>query len=252
MQKNYDLYKRKIAYWYLLLIPLIIWGFYKTYFSVLFQSRATVIHIHFALMMIWAAMLITQPMLIRYKKLALHRTIGRTSYVIMPLLLITGFFMIRFSYYNTLNVLNSQAEPKLGPGEVLQQAADFVTITFVYLIWLGFFYFRAIINRRKTPVHARYMVAASLTMLGPTVDRIWVFSFGVVKFFGVIPVEYFAYLCQDLILASLLIMDYKKGKPTRTLWICLLVYMVGQLLYYFVQQKPFWQAFVSFVMQPAP
>lgn len=255
MQKTYDLYKRGIAYWFLLLVPLIGWGFYQSYFSVLFTPRASIIHIHFALMMVWAAMLITQPLLIRYKRLGVHRTIGKLSYVVMPLLLLTGFFLIRFVYYRDLNSLSlpaSQERSQLSPVELSQRVADNVRIIIFYLFWLGFFYFRAILNRRTTSIHARYMVAASLTMIGPTVDRIWFFSFGIENFFGVIPIEYFSFLLEDLILAGLLFYDYKKGKPTKTLWICLLVYLVGQVLYFLAKGNAFWEAFVSFIMQPAP
>ena len=106
MQETSDLYKRAIAYWFLLLIPLIAWGFYHTYFSVFFQPHPSIIHLHFALMMMLATMFIVQPLLIRYKKLALHRMIGKISYVVVPLLLITGFFLIRFVYYRDLNGLN--------------------------------------------------------------------------------------------------------------------------------------------------
>ncbi|HET9746125.1 MAG TPA: hypothetical protein VFP97_10445 [Chitinophagaceae bacterium] len=252
MQKTYDLYKRGIAYWYLLLIPLIGWGFYQTYFASLFAPRPSVIHIHFALMMMWAAMLITQPLLIRYKKLVIHRTIGKISYVVMPLLLITGFLLARFVYYRELNSLNLEVrEHQLSSSVALQKAADSVRIILFYLFWLGFFYFNAVLSRRTTSVHARYMVAASLTMIGPTLERILFFSFGMDSFFGRIPIEVLSYLLQDLILAGLLIYDYKNRKPTRTLWLCLLVYMVGQFLYFFVKGKSFWEAFVSFIMQPA-
>lgn len=255
MQKTYDLYRRGIAYWYLLLIPLIGWGFYQTYFASIFAPRASIIHIHFALMMIWAAMLITQPLLIRHKKLAIHRTIGKASYVVMPLLLITGFLLIRFVYYRDLGTLNQQegqGASTLSSTQALQQTADNVRIIIFYLSWLGFFYFRAILNRRTTSVHARYMVAASLTMIGPTVDRILFFTFGIEKFFGVIPQESLSFLIEDLILGGLLIYDYRNSKRTKTLWTCLLVYIAGQFLYFFVKGKDFWEAFVSFIMQPAP
>lgn len=255
MQKTYDLYRKGIAYWFLLLIPLIGWGFYQSYFVTLFTPRASIIHVHFVFMMIWAAMLITQPLLIRYKKLAIHRTIGKASYVVMPLLLITGFFLIRFVYYRDLNSLNHQAAQdgaQPTSSQILQQVADNTRIILFYLFWLGFFYFRAVLNRRTTSRHARYMVAASLTMIGPTVDRILFFTFGIERFFRVIPQESFSFLLQDLILAGLLIYDHRKNKPTKTLWTCLLTYMVGQLLYFFVKGKPFWETFVSFIMQPAP
>ena len=96
------------------------------------------------------------------------------------------------------------------------------------------------------------MVAASLTMIGPTLERILFFSFGIEYFFGVIPLETISFLIQDIILAGLLIYDYRNNKPTKTLSVCLVIYMVGQFLYFFVKGKPFWEAFVSFIMHPAP
>ena len=250
--QTYDLYKRGIAYWYLLLVPLIIIGFYKTYFSVFFAPTPSLVHIHFAFMMMWAAMLVIQPLLIRYKKLPLHRLIGKISYAVVPLLLITGYFMIGYSYDRAIKAttdwVNSGKE-YISPSEILQIGADSVRITIIYLIWLGTFYFLSIKNRRTTSVHARYMVAASLTMIGPTVDRIiGIYFFE--KFFGVIPAEYFSYLLQDLILAGLLIYDYRKGKPTRTLWTCLLIYIIGQFLYWFIMGKDFFESFVSFILRP--
>ena len=254
MQKTYDLYRRSIAYWYLLLIPLIAWGFYQTYFSVLLAPRPSIIHVHFALMTIWAAILVAQPMLIRYKKNSIHRTIGKISYVVMPLLLVTGFLLIRFVYYRSLDDTGvPQGTQYPDPTNLqLQNAADSIRIIFLYLFWLGFFYYRAVVNRRVTAIHARYMVAASLTMIGPTLERILFFSFGIEYFFGVIPLETISFLIQDIILAGLLIYDYRNNKPTKTLSFCLVIYMVGQFLYFFVKGKPFWEAFVSFIMHPAP
>ena len=141
MQKTYDLYRRSIAYWYLLLIPLIAWGFYQTYFSVLLAPRPSIIHVHFALMTIWAAILVAQPMLIRYKKNSIHRTIGKISYVVMPLLLVTGFLLIRFVYYRSLDDTGvPQGTQYPDPTNLqLQNAADSIRIIFLYLFWLGFF-----------------------------------------------------------------------------------------------------------------
>ena len=75
MQKVYNVYYN-LGYWFLLLIVLVIAGFYTSYFTVFFQPHATIIHIHFTLMTLWIAMLITQPFLIKYKKLAIHRMLG--------------------------------------------------------------------------------------------------------------------------------------------------------------------------------
>jgi hypothetical protein len=99
MPKSYDVY-RNLGYWFLLLIALVFAGFYTTYFSVFLQPKASIIHVHFTLMALWIAMLITQPFLIKYSKLAIHRMLGKTSYVLVPLALVSSFLMVRYSYYH--------------------------------------------------------------------------------------------------------------------------------------------------------
>ena len=255
MQNTYELYK-KMGYWFLLLIPLVVAGFYQTYFSVFFDSRPSLLHIHFTLMALWIIILITQPFLIRYKKLSLHRVIGKASYVLVPLLLISCFFVMRFSYYRNLNDLNAQVSTgtlQLNGQSILQEAADFQRITVVYTLWLAIFYILAIINKRKSAIHARYMVGAALTMLGPTVDRI-LFFYGGQKahLFGWVPIETVAFFLQILVLGSLLIIDYRNKRPQKVLWTCISIYLTGHLLYFIVENKAFWESFISFIMKPAP
>lgn len=100
--------------------------------------------------------------------------------------------------------------------------------------------------------HARYMVAAALSMLGPTVDRIIVFDFKWEKLPGAIPIETAAFLIADTVLALLLWNDYKNNRPTKTLWTCLLTYLIGQALYYTVPGTNGWTSLVTFLMQPHP
>ncbi|MGZ5246809.1 MAG: hypothetical protein ACXWCR_06875, partial [Flavitalea sp.] len=91
-----------LGYWFLALIILVFAGFYSTYISVILEAQAPIIHIHFILMALWIAMLITQPFLIKYKKRDLHRKLGKVSYVLVPLVLISAFLMIRYSYYHAI------------------------------------------------------------------------------------------------------------------------------------------------------
>lgn len=60
-----------LGYWFLLFIVLSFAGFYHTYFTKLLDIKTPIIHIHFLLMGLWISMLIVQPFLIKYKKLAL-------------------------------------------------------------------------------------------------------------------------------------------------------------------------------------
>ena len=251
MQKVYNVYYN-LGCWFLLLIVLVFAGFYTSYFSVFFQPTAPVIHIHFTLMVLWIAMLITQPFLIKYKKLAIHRMLGKISYVLVPLVLISAFLMIRYSYYNLINDLQQKAVQGLNQftnNQVLQQAAVYEAIAFFYLFWFITFYSLAILNRRKTALHARYMMATALTLFGPTIDRIVFFN---LKLPAYIPYELPSLLIIDIILALLLLKDYKDKRPTKALWICLLIYVIGQALYFTIPYTTGWQHFVTFIMKPRP
>jgi hypothetical protein len=68
------------------------------------------------------------------------------------------------------------------------------------------------------------MVAAALTIIGPTVDRILYFLFHVQVLPLAIPLETFAFLLIDFILIVLLIKDVKEKANARPLWVTLSVY----------------------------
>ena len=253
MQKSYNLY-HNLGYWFLLFIVLVGAGFYSSYFTIFFEPKAFIIHIHFMLMMLWIGMLITQPFLIKFKKLSVHRLLGKISYVLFPLVAITGFLLIRYSYYQILNDLQRQTElgvEKLNHEQLLKFSSSFQAIAVFYLALFVGFYSLAIYNKRKSSVHARYMVASALTLLGPTVDRIIFFGFGFQILPGSIPIEIVAFSIADFILLLLLYKDYKKSRPTKTLLICLMVFVVAQILYFILPKTDSWQYLMAIIMYPA-
>jgi hypothetical protein len=252
MEKSYNIY-HNLGYWFLFLILLVLAGFYSSYFLVFFQPTPSIIHIHFTLMTLWIVMLIVQPFLIKYKKVAIHRMLGKISYVLVPLVLTSGFLMIRFSYYRVLDDLRQKAAVGLNQfdtEQLLRQAAAYEAIAFFWLVIFALFYCLAVINRRKSAIHARYIVATALALLGPTVDRIFIFSFKLEKLPGSITIEFAAFFIADMVLALLLWKDYTNNHPTKTLWTCLLIYLIGQVLYYTVPGTNGWTNLVSFIMKP--
>lgn len=251
MQKTYNLYYN-LGYWFLLLIVLVIAGFYSSYFTVFFEPKEPILHIHFTLMTLWIAVLIAQPFLIKYRKLSVHRTIGKISYVLFPLVLISAFLMIRYSYYSGINDLNQKAAQGLNQfnnGQILQQVATNLAIAFFYFFLFALFYILAVINKRKSAIHSRYMLASALTLLGPTVDRIVFFN---LKLPAYITYELPTLIIIDILLALLLFKDYKDKRSTKTLWTCLLIYITGQVLYFTILYTAAWQQAVTFIMKPEP
>lgn len=250
MQKSYNLY-HNLGYWFLLLILLVFAGFYVTYFSVLLQPRRAVIHIHFLLMALWIIMLIVQPFFIKFKKIRWHRAVGKFSYVLVPVLLLFAFLTMRYSYYQFLGGQMNKAGG-LRDHALLSAAASNQAIAIFYLLWFGIFYVLAVINRKKSLIHSRYMLATALTMLGPTVDRILFFQLHLVRVFGVIPIEAVAFFTADVLLAILFLKDYRSRKPVKTLGICLVIYLAGQVLFFTAPGSGWWTSFVTLIMKPAP
>ena len=254
MQKPYNIY-HNLGYWFLLWIVLVFAGFYTSYFTKLFDNHPPIIHIHFILMMLWIAMLITQPFLIKFKKLSIHRMLGKISYVLVPLVLASSFLMIRLSYYRVISNARESGPQTLNHLtnlQVLQQAADLQAIAFFYFLWFLIFYSLAVINRRRSPVHARYMVATALTLMGPTVDRIMFFVFKLEFLPGGISAMWVSFVIIDILLLLLLFKDYNKNRPVKTLLICLLIYIPGQILHFAVLGHDWWREFVAFLMLPGP
>ena len=198
-------------------------------------------------------LLIAQPFLIKYKKLSWHRILGKASYILVPLLLITGFLLIRNEYYRNLEGLNQAVltgQKQLSQPEILKEIAA-TPIGLFYLTWFMVFYGLAIRNRRQSPKHARYMLATALTLTGPTVDRIVGIHFHIYTVAG-ISSFIISFLIIDIVLALLLFLDYRNKKETKTLWTCLLIYTIGQFLYYLLPTFDWWAEFMKFIMLPKP
>ena len=253
MQSKDDFYS-SLGYWFLLYIVLVFAGFYYTYFSVFFKAESVIIHIHFILMILWIAMIIIQPFLIKHKKRALHRSIGRLSYVLVPLVLLFSFFVIRLEYYSRTSAVQGQVANGLtqfSAAEILQRSAANPNGLFFFL-WFALFYSLAIINRHSPPIHSRYMLATALTLIGPTVDRIVQINFNIRTIAHHIPALSISFLLIDIILGVLVVRDYKNGWSIKTLLSCMSIYVTGQILYFILPDAGWWGYFYAFIMKPSP
>jgi hypothetical protein len=251
MQTRYNVYPN-LGYWFGLLLVLALAGFYTSYLSVIFQPTVPLIHSLFILLTLWIAMLIAQPFLIKAKKLALHRSLGKLSYGLVPLVFLSSFLMIRFSYYRDLDQFHQEAARGLNPltpEQILQQVAQFKALPFVWLSWFIVFYCLGISYRHQSSSHARFMLATALALLGPIVDRI---LFKLEKAGEYIRLESGAFLLADGVIALLLWTDYKMNRSTKPLGLALLIYVLGQVLYFTLPGSPGWTSLVTFLMKPEP
>lgn len=241
----------RYTWWLLLLVPVTFFGFYPSYFKVIGTGIPEVFHLHAAFMMLWILLAITQPLLIAWKKTRVHRFIGKISYFIMPVVFVTGYMIIRHSYQGFIHRQESQVSQgtlTMTAEGITAAANDAIIIGIVYLAWLIIFYFLGVINRKSTGAHSTYMFAATLTLLGPTVDRILFQLYQAMgrgfDYFA----ELFVFVLIDILLVVLILYQKRRGRSPRPALTALVIYVLGQLGYFFLPKTALWDQVMSVIM----
>ena len=159
---------RNSALFAILLLAGIQWGFYKNYTSEFpnFIDKTAVIHIHGALLMTWILLLIVQPILIRTGRNQLHRTIGQVSYVLGPLIILFLFLVGKGSYWRSIG--------KFPEHDILRD----IVLDARGLYSFAIFWALAMIYRKDSSSHMRYMIATGILAIGPGVGRGLIYSLG--------------------------------------------------------------------------
>jgi hypothetical protein len=152
---------RRISLFFIIILGLVTWGFYKTYliFFPSFEGFSMTHHFHGAMMLIWMCFLIVQPLLIRAGKTNIHRYIGKLSYLIAPLLMASIFLVSRISYVRPI--------PRISHEEKIAEIA----LSIPFIPAFAILYCLALFNRHHTYNHMRYMIGTSLFMIGPGLGR---------------------------------------------------------------------------------
>ncbi len=241
----------KLAWFLLLLIPLTFLGFYPTYFSILLSPMNSVYHLHAFFMVLWIVMAIVQPFLIHQNKIVAHKLIGKISYGVMPLVFITGYLVIRHTYYANLDRYTEKVttgNSSLTSDEILTKTAASIDIGLIYFLWLLTFYLLAIINRKKIVFHATYMFAAILTLLGPTADRL------IYTITDALTLEY-NFLAQNavlifivLMLVGLSIYQKRNGYSIKPVGIALTIYILGIGILFSLPRTSMWTSCIELIL----
>jgi len=213
---------------------LVLTGFWFTYFSKLFEQENYRMHAHGIALILWCLMLIAQAFLIRIKKNALHRFIGKFSYLLVPVILFT-----------TLDLLRYQLQKKTVLGTM-----DFFFVALVVNALVAFviFFGLAIFYRKKSTLHARYMICTIFPMITPATDRIVHIYFpSLLPFLPSIEGNPIAptvgFFIGDLIMLGLSIWDWRSHRRWNVFpfaLVVLLIYHYSVLNFY---KFEFWQAF---------
>ena len=148
----------------LLILGLVLWGFWRTYFSNPLQLEDLYLHLHGAGMTLWCVLLVVQLSLIRLRQPRVHRLIGTTAFVLVPLNVILMLAVVQIRLPTFADVFDQGALNTTG--------YFFVSASFVDAILFGVFFGYAMIHRKKPAVHARYMLCTPLPVIAAATDRI--------------------------------------------------------------------------------
>jgi hypothetical protein len=205
-------------------------GFHKTYtvFFPTFERFHWQHHFHGAMMMSWIIMLIVQPFLIKYEKYKAHRTLGKLSYVLAPIVLYSMFVIIKVLYNRNIAIF--------GEASVLAFISVDIPVIFIF----GLFFALSMLHRHKPDIHARYMVGTGLLMIDQGLSRALA-VFGNVPIFVSIHISLFV---ADVLALLLLFHDFRKSiniKPALTILIFLIIYH----LCWTFREAVWWQKFAK-------
>lgn len=191
--------QNRLLYFFVALFIITNLGFYKTYLIHFptFEGFPVVYHIHGMLAMAWILMLTAQAYLIRVQKYNLHKSVGKLSYIVFPLFLASLFFVAKETYLRNIKT-QSQAD-------VLANMTNGGTID---IFFLGLAFVLAMVYRKNTGFHIRFMASTGLAILGPGLGR-FLFAFLELP----IPVGLIVMLlCTTGVAIFWLIMDIKNKK----------------------------------------
>ena len=235
MKLEKSLVQRSHLY-FLVFFLFMLWGFWLTYFVKIFEQENYRMHAHGITLILWCLMLIVQPYLIRTKKRPLHRAVGKFSYLLVPLLVIT-----------TLDLLHFRMTGNAG-----LKTLDYVFVALVVnaLVVFLIMYGLAIVNKSKPTVHARYMLCTAFPMFTPITDRIiYLFFPSAVPHMPTIEgnpiVPIVGFVLADLLLFGLCIWDWRSHRRWNVFPFALLLLVAYHLSVFHFYKFQYWRDFSS-------
>ena len=204
-------------------------AFWPSYFSPGLGTSSVYTHLHASTAALWMCLLIIQPWLIRTYRFDLHRAIGVVSYVLVPVVLISMLLLANFR-------IRSASEANYPIQTYLLYLQLSLAIVFAISFAL------AMVYRRNSELHARFMVCTALTLIDPVFARL---------LFSIIPdaVQYHQWMTSgltDLLLIFLIFAERRNRSGRWVFPLMLVVFVLAQLpALLWMTNLPIWQTFAN-------
>ncbi|HWN66631.1 MAG TPA: hypothetical protein VNM90_03265, partial [Haliangium sp.] len=185
----------------------------------------------------WVLMLAVQPLAISARRFTFHRALGRMSYALAPLLVLTVVLLA----HSRIQGLDGQAF-------AMQTYVLYLQVSLAALFGLS--YALAISTRRSVALHARFMVCTGLTMIDPVVIRLMFWWAGPPTW----NYQWFTFGLTDLVLVALIWLERHRPTGRSVFPAMLVVFALAQAPALFgLTHAPAWHAFARwFAALPLP
>ena len=222
--------------YFLIFFLIVLSAFWFTYITRIFEQENYRMHLHGSILFLWCLMLIIQPLLIRNKMNAVHRWIGKFSFVLVPLLVLTTFDLLRYRIKS-------------------QPAIDYAFMALVINALIAFviLYSLAIYHRKRQTLHARYMLCTIFPFFTPATDRIISIYFpSTLEYFPLLNgqpnVMLFGFALADVILIGLCIWDWRSHRRVNVFPFALFVLLTYHYSVITFYQHNFWKTFCDWLI----
>ena len=225
---------RRSAPFFGALLLLAIPAFWPTYLFPKQYETDWHVHVHGIALFLWALLLIAQPTLIRAGKLRIHRKLGKVSYLLAPVIVVSTILLARYRMHDSVPTFDQ---------------LYFLCVQIALMTIFSVAYVQAIRWRRVGGMHARYMVCTGIAMIDPILARILYNHTGL----DIPWLQMATYLFTDGILLVLWLRDHRAGNGIRVFPVMLALCVAVELPTFFLPQTAAWQALVAgFARLPLP
>lgn len=149
-------------YFVAFVLLVIVAGFWASYFTLIGRVPLA-FHVHAVTATAWVSLLLFQSVAIHARKNALHRLVGKASFVLFPLLIV-GFVMI-------INVSAARYAAQESPFIAFLGPSFGIGMAIAIAAYLTLFHL-ALRNRRNTRLHAGYMLATPMILFESPFSRL--------------------------------------------------------------------------------
>jgi uncharacterized membrane protein YozB (DUF420 family) len=215
------------GYWFAAFFLVTLFAFWPTYFSKLPARMDVYTHVHAVLMTAWFGLLVAQPFLIRRERRVWHRRLGRTSFVLVPLIAVTWVLLIH-------------ARASAMPEAVFEREGKFFYLPFVSSFLFIASWVMAILRRRVPGLHARYMVCTAFAAIDAVLARLLFFNLP--PFSNPFVYQWVGFGVTDLVIGLLFLAD--RGPHRRAFAHMFVLFTLMHALWFTAAQGAAWLALV--------